>query len=155
VDIDPEGNPQEFIAACVRHVPCAHVDPAAQAFPQAPQFALSERVFVHTPLQSVWCGAHDVAVVTHAPAAHTSPDPHAVPSVAFGFEQAPLEGSQVPATWQASAGAQATGLAPAHLPALQASLWVHAFASLHDVPSVTSGLEQAPVVGLHVPAEWH
>jgi hypothetical protein len=155
VAIEPDGNPQDAMAACDRQVPCAHVDPAAHLLPHAPQLALSERVATHTPLQSVWCGAHDVAPVVHVPALHTSSDPQAVPSVALGLEQVPVDGSQVPAMWQASAAAQVTGLAPTHLPALQASLWVHAFASLHDVPSLAAGFEHAPVEGLQDPAVWH
>ena len=32
---------------------------------------------------------------------------------------------------------------------------MHAFPSLHAVPFVATGFEQAPVAGLHVPAVWH
>ena len=31
----------------------------------------------------------------------------------------------------------------------------HLFPSLHVVPSATGGLEHRPVLGLHVPGEWH
>jgi hypothetical protein len=35
------------------------------------------------------------------------------------------------------------------------SLRVHAFPSLHAIPSAAAGFEHAPVLGLHVPATWH
>jgi hypothetical protein len=50
---------------------------------------------------------------------------------------------------------QTTGFDPAHVPATHMSLCVHALLSLHAVPSGSVGLEQAPVVGSHVPATWH
>ena len=48
-----------------------------------------------------------------------------------------------------------TGLDPVQVPFWQASVWVHALPSLHVVPLDAIGLEQAPVLGLHVPATWH
>src|SRR5206468_209062 len=54
---------------------------------------------------------------------------HAVPSEAFGFEQAPLAGSQAPATWHGSEAVQTTGLAPTQAPPWQVSLWVQALPS--------------------------
>jgi hypothetical protein len=65
---------------------------------------------------------------------HALPSLHDVPSGAAGFEHAPVAGSHVPATWQASCAAHATGLAPTHAPAWHASACVHALPSLHDVP---------------------
>ena len=44
---------------------------------------------------------------------------------------------------------------PLQTPARQISLTVHAFASLHDVPSAFVGFEHAPVPGSHTPAAWH
>jgi hypothetical protein len=44
---------------------------------------------------------------------------------------------------------------PVHVPLWQASVVVQAFPSLHVVPFTTVGFEQAPVVGLQVPAVWH
>jgi hypothetical protein len=90
-----------------------------------------------------------------SPAVQAFPSLHAVPSAAAGTEQAPVTGSQVPATWHWSAAAQVTGVAPAHVPARQTSIWVHALPSLQAVPSGAAGVEQAPVVGLHVPETWH
>jgi hypothetical protein len=42
-----------------------------------------------------------------------------VPFGAEGFEQAPVVGSQTPATWQVSLAVQVTGLDPAHAPLWQ------------------------------------
>jgi hypothetical protein len=46
-------------------------------------------------------------------------------------------------------------LAPTHAPASQPSVCVHAFPSLHGVPSAFDGFEQVPVAGSQVPAVWH
>src|SRR3989442_241395 len=83
------------------------------------------------------------------------PSLHDVPSVAFGFEQVPVVGLQVPATWHWSLAVQVTGLEPVQVPDWQVSVWVQALPSLHDVPLVAFGFEQVPVVGLQVPATWH
>ena len=80
---------------------------------------------------------------------------HAVPSGAAGFEHAPVDGLQAPAEWQASLAAQVTGFPPVHVPAWHVSVCVHALPSLHEVPFVATGLEQAPVLVLQVPAVWH
>ncbi len=78
-----------------------------------------------------------------------------VPLVAMGLEQAPVVGSQVPATWHWSDAVQATGFEPVQAPFWQVSVCVQALPSLQDVPLVAMGFEQAPVVGSHVPATWH
>jgi len=44
---------------------------------------------------------------------------------------------------------------PLHVPALQLSLTVQAFASLHEVPSAFVGFEHTPVPESHTPATWH
>src|SRR2546425_981769 len=80
------------------------------------------------------------------------PSLHDVPSTAFGFEQAPLAGLQVPATWHWSLAAQVTGFAPVQTPAWPVSGCVQALPSLHDVPSTAFGFEQAPLAGLQVPS---
>ena len=79
---------------------------------------------------------------------------HAVPSVAAGFEQLPVAGSQVPTTWQASLAEHATVFDPVQIPVRQSSDCVQAFPSLHAVPSGAYGFEQMPVVVLQVPATW-
>jgi hypothetical protein len=67
-------------------------------------------------------------------------------------------GRQLPATHWASVP-QITPFASVplltHVPDWQASPVVQLLPSLHDVPSPAIGLEQAPVEGLQVPAEWH
>src|SRR2546425_837211 len=83
------------------------------------------------------------------------PSLQAVPSGASGFEQTPVEGLQVPATWHWSLAVQATGLLPVQTPDRQESVWVQALPSLEGVPSGAAGLEQAPVEGVQVPATWH
>src|SRR3989442_1146213 len=83
------------------------------------------------------------------------PSLHAVPSAALGFEQVPVAGSHVPATWHWSRAVQVTGLLPTQLPLWQVSVWVQASPSLHAVPSALVGVEQVPVAGSHVPATWH
>jgi hypothetical protein len=86
---------------------------------------------------------------------HALPSLHVVPSVAAGFEQAPVEGLHVPATWHWSAGVHVTVASGVHVPATQVSLRSQALPSLHEVPSAIVGFEQTPVEGLHVPAAWH
>jgi hypothetical protein len=80
---------------------------------------------------------------------------HAVPSAAGGFEQAPLVGSHVPATWHASEALHVTGFDPVHVPPWHESVWVHALPSLHVVPLAAAGFEQVPFAGSQVPATWH
>jgi hypothetical protein len=69
--------------------------------------------------------------------------------------QAPVSESQRPATWHWSAAAQITGFEPAQAPAWQVSDWLQASPSLQAEPSALAGFEHAPVLVLHVPAEWH
>jgi hypothetical protein len=83
------------------------------------------------------------------------PSLHAVPLAAAGLLHAPLPGSHVPATWQASCATHVVAVPAWHEPAWQASPTVHALPSLQVVPLVASGFERAPVDGLHVPATWH
>ena len=47
------------------------------------------------------------------------------------------------------------GLLPVQRPLWQVSVCVHAFWSLHPLPSDFAGFEQLPSDGLHVPATWH
>jgi hypothetical protein len=44
-----------------------------------------------------------------------------------------------------------TGLDPVHVPAMHASVCVHALPSLQAVPLAATGFEQAPVAESHVP----
>ncbi len=85
---------------------------------------------------------------------HALPSLQAVPFGAAGFEQWPVDESQVPATWHASEALHTT-LAPAHTPVWQVSVWVHALPSLQAVPFGAAGFEQWPVDESQVPAMWH
>jgi len=78
-----------------------------------------------------------------------------VPFAAAGFEQIPVPGSQVPATWHWSEAMHVSGLDPVQVPAWQVSSCVHRLPSLHGVLSAAVGFEHAPVAGLHMPAVWH
>jgi hypothetical protein len=51
--------------------------------------------------------------------------------------------------------AQTTGFLPLQTPARQLSVCVHELPSLHDAPSLFSGLEHTPVEVLQTPASWH
>jgi hypothetical protein len=77
--------------------------------------------------------------------------PHVVPLAAGGFEQVPLDGLQVPATWHASSAVHAVAL-PEQTPEAQTSFVVHALPSLQAVPFGALGLEHVPVDGSHEPA---
>jgi hypothetical protein len=46
------------------------------------------------------------------------------------------------------------GLLPRHAPAWQVSVCVHAFASLHVVPSASGGMLHVPVLRSQAPAPW-
>src|SRR5439155_680281 len=83
------------------------------------------------------------------------PSLQAVASGFAGFEHAPVAGSQAPASWHWSAGAQVTGFVPLHSPAWQVSVRVQALPSLQAVASGFAGFEHAPVAGSQVPASWH
>jgi hypothetical protein len=50
-------------------------------------------------------------------AVHASPSLHAVPFAFAGLEQTPVTGSQLPASWHWSSGAQTFGLPATQLPA--------------------------------------
>jgi hypothetical protein len=78
--------------------------------------------------------------------------------VLFGFgvfEQTPLLGSHVPASWHWLRGLQMTGFMPVHVPPWQLSVWVHALPSLQGVLFGFEGLEQTPVIVSQVPTSWH
>src|SRR5207244_3038280 len=84
------------------------------------------------------------------------PSLQAAPSGFAGFEHAPVAGSQVPASWHWSAGAQATGFVPLHSPAWQVSVRVQVLPSLQAAASGFAGFEHAPVAGTQAPAagQW-
>src|SRR5205809_6576997 len=84
-----------------------------------------------------------------------SPSAQALPSALSGLEQAPLAGSQTPATWHWSSAVQTTGFAPMQTPAWQVSVWVQASPSAQARPAALAGLEQVPLAGSQTPATWH
>jgi hypothetical protein len=78
---------------------------------------------------------------------------HAVPSGLAGFEQAPVVGLQVPATWHWSDATQVMGEPLWHAPLpSQVSAPLQALPSPQEVPAGAGGFEHVPVAGLHVPA---
>ena len=83
---------------------------------------------------------------------HALPSLHDVPSPLAGFEQVPVAGLQVPASWHWSEAVHVTELLPVQVPLWQVSLCVHALPSLHDAPLFLAGFEHVPVPGLQVPA---
>jgi hypothetical protein len=62
--------------------------------------------------------------------------------------------SQLPASWQAVGPLHWTGLLPAQVPAVQASVWVQALPSLHEVPFGAVGVVQVPVDSWQMPWVW-
>src|SRR4051794_661461 len=83
-----------------------------------------------------------------------SPSSQGVPSSNATVWQAPLVGSQK-LVWHGLLGGQSTGSPPAQLPLWHVSVWVQRFPSSHGAPSGFGGVEQSPVLGLHVPTAWH
>jgi hypothetical protein len=83
------------------------------------------------------------------------PSLQAVPLDAVGFEQVPVLGLHVPATWHGSLALHVTVLPAVQTPAWHVSFESQRLPSLHVVPLAASGFEQTPVAGLHVPARWH
>jgi hypothetical protein len=78
------------------------------------------------------------------------PSLHAVPSVATGFEHAPLARSQVPTAWHWSEAVHVTGFEPVQVPALHVSVCVQASPSLQGVPSLTLEYWVVLALGWHV-----
>lgn len=76
---------------------------------------------------------------THTPPAQLPPG-HAAPSALTALaEQAPVAGSQVPASWQSSLAGHCTGLVPTQIPLRQWSTVVHLLPSSHGVPLGSAG----------------
>jgi hypothetical protein len=67
---------------------------------------------------------------------------------------APVAGSHVPASWQASPPVHTTGAPAVHAPAWQVSPCVQALPSSHAVPLGLCTFAHWPVAGLHTPAVW-
>jgi hypothetical protein len=152
------------------HVPVWHVSVCVQPLLSLHPVPLVSAGFEHTPVAGVhvpvpWHWSKGLQTTGFAPV-HTPvwqvslcvqefESLHTVPFALFGFEQAPVAGAHVPATWHWSSAVQATGFAPVQVPAWQVSLCVHALASLHATPLALFGFEHVPVAGAQVPAVWH
>jgi hypothetical protein len=141
----------------VQALPSLHVVPSVLlGFEQVPS------AWLHVPATWHWSSAVQVTGLppVQAPDWQLSvwvqalPSLQVVPFAAFGFEQVPFDGLQVPATWHWSCAAQVTAV-PVQVPLWQASAVVQAFPSLQVVPLVLFGFEQTPFDGLQVPATWH
>jgi hypothetical protein len=97
----------------------------------------------------------------HSPAWQVSPVVQLLPSLqivplgAFGFVHMPVPGLHAPTSWHWSSAVQVTGLPPVQTPAWQVSVCVHLLPSSQPVSSGAAGFEQAPVLGVQVPATWH
>src|SRR2546428_345644 len=104
------------VSVCVHALPSLHAEPLALAgFEQVP--VPVSRV----PATWHWSEAVQTTglLPVHAPlwqvslCVHALPSVHADPSALLGFEQVPVAGLQVPATWHWSEADQTTGLLPA------------------------------------------
>ena len=142
----------------MQRFPSLHVVPfAAAGFEQVPVLGLQVPATWHWSL-----AVHDTGFdPTQVPLWHESvsvqalPSLHDAPLAAAGLEQVPVDGLHVPATWHWSEAVQVTWLPAVHVPDWHVSFKSHASPSLHVVPFAAVGFEQAPVLGLHVPATWH
>jgi hypothetical protein len=84
-----------------------------------------------------------------SPTEHTLPSSHGL--VLLVWTQAPAEQESVVQGLPSLQGS----IAPTHWPLAQESPVEHGSLSLQAAPFGRAGLEQIPVVGLHVPALWH
>jgi hypothetical protein len=155
---EPVHTPDWQESLCVHAFPSLQLVPfAAVGFEHAPVLGLHVPATWHASLAAHVTGFEPV----HTPFSHASalvqafPSLQAAPFAAVGFEQAPVLGLHVPATWHASLATHVTGFDPVQVPFSHASVCVHAFPSLQLVPFAATGFEHAPVLGLHVPATWH
>jgi len=130
----PVQTPLWQVSVCVQALPSLQVLPLA--------FAGLEHVPVvgeHVPATWHWSEAVQTTglLPVHVPFWHVSvcvqafPSLHVAPFAFAGFEQRPVAGLHVPATWHWSEAAQLTGLLPVHVPFWHVSVCVHALPSLH------------------------
>jgi hypothetical protein len=87
-----------------------------------------------------------------SPPVHALPSLHGVLSALAGFEQTPLVGSQLPASWHWSLALHVTGFVPVQAPPWQVSVLVQSEPSTHVVPFCFDGFEHLPVEPSQVPA---
>jgi hypothetical protein len=137
-------------SVCVQAFPSLHAVPSATVgLEQTPVDGL------HVPATWHWsCSVQVTGLLPlQTPALQLSacvqafPSLHAVPSTAAGFEQAPVEGLQVPGTWQASWAVQVIGIPALQAPTpSQVSAPLQPLPSLHEVPADTGVCAQTPFV---------
>jgi hypothetical protein len=136
---------------------CVHALPSLQLVPfgavgleHAPVCGLHEPATWHWSLAVQLTGFAPV----HVPALHVSvcvqasPSLQVIPSAAAGFEQTPLLGSHVPATWHWSLAVHATGFEPVQTAFWHVYVCSHLFVPLQAVPLAAG-------VWLHVPSPLH
>src|SRR5947207_1547456 len=150
--------PASQASVCVQALPSSHGAPSSLAgLLQTPDAGLQ------TPTAWHWSAAvHTTGLApTQMPASQASvcvqalPSSHGAPSSLAGLLQTPDAGLQTPTVWHWSAVVHTTGLAPAQMPASQASVCVQALPSSQGAPSSLAGLLQTPDAGLQTPAVWH
>jgi hypothetical protein len=155
--LPPEQFPDWQVSVRVQALPSSHWVPLSAGFEQVPLAGLQ----VPTPWH--WSAAIHVTGLEPlqdpdwqvSVSVHLSPSLHAVPLAALGFEQLPLVGSHVPATWHMSLAVHVFGLPAVQPPAWQVSDTVQGLPSLQASPFAFAGFEQVPVVVLQMPAVWH
>src|SRR6266403_2150069 len=151
----PPQVPLWHVSSCVHLLPSSHVVPLALGgFEQVPVAASQ------VPTSWHWSSAVHVvpAPLVHVPLRHVSPvvqglpSSHDVPSAFAGFEQAPVAGLHVPASWHWSCALHVADVPDVQAPAWHVSPTVHRLPSSHAAPLVLAGFEQERVVGSQVPA---
>jgi hypothetical protein len=136
------------------HVPLWQVSVCVQALPSLQEVPFDLFGFEQTPVvvshvPALWHWSSGVQT-TGVPAEHEPfwqvfPVVQALLSLqdtplAFaGFEQVPVSGLQVPASWHWSDAVQTTGLLPTQTPPWQVSVCVQALLSLHTAPFALAG----------------
>src|SRR5262249_50062761 len=148
--------------------PASQLSPCVQAFPSLQALPVILRggeqtpvAGLHVPASWHWSEAvHAMPVPTQAPAWQLSPCVQAFPSlqalpfILAGFEQTPVAGLHVPASWHWSEAVHSMPV-PTQAPPWQLSPCVQAFPSLQALPFILGAFEQTPVVWLHAPAASH
>ena len=149
------------------HIPDSQVSVRVHASPSLHGVPLATLGFEQAPVAGLqvparWHSSLAVHVTRLEPAqtpvwhvsvwVHASPSLHNVPFGAFGFEQVPVAGSHVPATWHWSLDEHVTGLEPVQTPVWHVSVCVQALPSLQGWPFGAFGFEHVPVTWSQVPA---
>jgi hypothetical protein len=135
----PEQAPDWHVSVCVQALPSLQALPFAfRGFEQTPVAVLQ------VPASWHWSDAVQTTGLapTQAPDWHVSvcvqefESLHVAPFAFAGFEQTPVEGLHVPASWHWSDTVHTTGVPATHVPAaLHTSAPLHAFPSVQLVPA--------------------